>query len=462
MKTMMMSELVPPVLGSDSRQLTLLSGIPGAGKSTFGLQLIPFGYEYHNADSIRKELYGDEAIFGDTKKVFGLMNERLRATLARGGKAVVDVTNVTKRNRQEYRDIAKEFGYPPCNILMMDVSLSTSLHRNQLRDRHVPEYLILSMVASILRGGMPTADEGNVHFIRPGATKGEYIALSPQAVAQETLAADVHAADVPLSLLPRKVTMPAAAKMDIIGDVHGCFDELLDLLSALGHKLKFKSSHRGVLKVTEFEPKNGRKLGFVGDFVDRGPDSDKVLALVRWLCRHGHAVAVAGNHDERLRRFLKGESMRAGFGLRKTAAQIGRRRKEFRRKVNGFLRDLPLHLVDENLVLVHAAYREGLSGDEARQLELYGEVSPDVLDAQGRRVRQRLWEDAYAGSKTIVRGHDVVLHPSLKLTRNGGWIANVDTGCCYGNKLTAFRFPEMYFVSVPARKVHLEPDFTLQ
>lgn len=462
-KTMNMSELVPCILGSDSRQLVLLSGIPAGGKSTFGLQLKPFGYEYHNADLIRKELYGDESIFGNTKDVFGLLNKRLRETLARGGKAVVDVTNVTLRSRQEYRDMAAEFGYPACPILMMDVPLSTSLKRNQLRERHVPEYLIMSMVASMVRGGMPTSAEGNVHFIRPGAAPGEYSAWTPAQAAAEDLSPGIHAVDLPLSRLPFKAVIPdKAQKTDIIGDVHGCFDELLALLEALGHKLKFKMNKRSLIKVTEFQPKQDRMLAFAGDFVDRGPASDKVLALVRWLYRKGHAFAVAGNHDDRLRRFLKGDSMRAGWGLRQTAEQVRKRSRTYQRKTGSFLNDLPLVAGNEHLVLVHAAYREQLHGDALRQLALFGETSPDVLDEHGRRVRQTLWEDEYSGNRTIVRGHDVVLNPTLKLTRNGGWIANVDTGCCYGNKLTAFRFPEMYFVSVPAQKVHVKPDFELK
>lgn len=460
---MTMSELVSSILGSAPRQLVLLSGIPAGGKSTFGLQLVPFGYEYHNADLIRKELYGDESIFGDIKDVFGLLNKRIRETLARGGKAVVDVTNVTKRSRQEYRDMAREFGYPPCAVLMMDVPLSTSLTRNQLRDRHVPSYVIMSMVASMVRGGMPTSDEGVVHFIRPGAVRGEYSAWTPAEAAAEAVAGDVHAADLPLSRLPSKAVIPdKAQKTDIIGDVHGCFDELVALIDALGHKLKFKKSKRSVIKVTEFEPKKDRKLAFVGDLVDRGPDSDKVLALVRWLYRNGHAFAVAGNHDDRLRRFLGGESMKAGYGLRKTAERVKSHSPTFQRKTGKFLGDLPVVAANEHLVVVHAAFRETLQGDALRQLALFGETSPDLLDAKGRRLRLTVWEDEYVGTRTIVRGHDAVLHPSLKLTRNGGWIANVDTGCCYGNKLTALRFPEMYFVSVPASKVHLKPDFELK
>lgn len=424
---------------------------------------MPFGYEYHNADLIRKELYGDESIFGDIKDVFGLLNKRLRETLARGGKAVVDVTNVTKRSRQEYRDMAREFGYPPCAVLMMDVPLSTSLARNQLRDRHVPNYVIMSMVASMVRGGMPTADEGVVHFVRPGSVRGEYSAWTPAEAAAEVISGDVHAADLPLSRLPSKAVIPdTAQKTDIIGDVHGCFEELLALLDVLGHKLKFKKNKRSVIKVTEFEPKKDRKLAFVGDLVDRGPDSDKVLALVRWLYRHGHAFAVAGNHDDRLRRFLDGESMRAGYGLRKTAERVRKHSRTFRRKTGKFLVDLPVVAANEHLVVAHAAFRESLQGDALRQLALFGETSPDLLDDKGRRMRLTLWEDEYAGTKTIVRGHDAMLHPSLKLTRNGGWVANVDTGCCYGNKLSAFRFPEMYFVSVPAQKVHLKPDFELK
>ncbi len=454
---------VVELFGGEARQLVLMSGIPASGKSFIGLMLRALGFDYHNADSIRGELYGDEAILGDTKKVFGILRERLRATLARGGKAVVDVTNVTRRNRQEFLDLVREFNYPPAIVLMMDVAVSTCLARNKIRDRHVPEHVIMSMVTSMVRSGLPTSAEGQVLFLRPAATRGEYQVLNLEAVANEPLPANVHAADMPVSQLMKLMKLPGPSeKMDIIGDVHGCFNELVTLIGKLGHTLTFERSRRNGVKVKEFKAKDGRKLGFVGDLVDRGPGSDRVLALVRWLVNHNHAVVVAGNHDDRLLRLLDGKRVRVAGSLKTSVAQLKSRPTQFRCKVRSFLLDLPLVHESSSLVLVHAAYRSGKVGNEFRQLALYGEIDDSKRDAKGRHVRQTLWEDEYAGTKTIVRGHDAVLHPRLSLSRNGGWTVNIDTGCCFGNALTAFRFPEMYFISVPAEKVHWKSDFKLQ
>ena len=461
-KTLTISELVP-LLGDEAKQLVLLSGIQASGKSTFAQQLRPFNFDYHNADAIREELYGDESIFGDPREVFELLRHRLRCTLARGGKAVVDVTNVTRRSRQEYHDLGKEYGYPPCSILFMDVPVATSLARNQMRSRHVDEHIVMSTVTSLLSAGLPTREEGKVLFLRPGAVRDRYGVLTAEDIAAEELSPETHATELPISHLFGRAVLPAhAEKTDIIGDVHGCFDELLLLLEKLGHTLKFTNTRRTGLKVTSFQAARGRKLQFVGDLADRGPKSGKVLALVAWLVNNGHAVAVAGNHDERLRRYLHGDLVHAERSLKTTAAQLRWHSRSFRRNLRDFLDDLPLIHQTEHLVTVHAAYRADADGRKARELALYGEVSADKLDAQGRRLRQTKWEEDYAGTKTIVRGHDVILKPTLKLTRNGGWIANVDTGCAYGNALTAFRFPEMYFVSVPAKKEHVKPDFPLK
>lgn len=457
-KTMTVPEVIG-LFGGNARQLVLLSGIPASGKSTFGLSLAKAGYDYHNADAIRAELYGDESILGDTKTVFGILHERLRTSLAAGRKAVVDVTNLTARNRQEFIDAGAEFNYPPCIIVVMDISVSLSLSRNKARTRHVPEHVIMSMVTAVVRSGLPSKKEGRALYLRPTDKVGQYKVLSANDLAVEQIPSGVHAADLPVSQLIRVALKPGEKeKFDIVGDVHSCFNELVSLITKLGHTLKYQLSKRNGVKVLEYKAKGERKLAFVGDLVDRGPHAARVLALVRWLVNNNHAIVVSGNHDDRLLRFLEGKRVRVHGSLKGTVDQLKHRKKEFRLKVRSFLSSLPLIHESASLVVVHAAYREGKVGQEMKNLALFGETCDSHRNERGRHIRLTLWEDQYNGKKTIVRGHDVVKQPRLKLTANGGWIVNIDTGCCFGNALTAFRYPEMYFVSVPAERVHYKPD----
>lgn len=162
---------------------------------------------------------------------------------------------------------------------------------------------------------------------------------------------------------------------DIVGDVHGCLDELLDLLARLGYVVN------GDLHVT---PPPGRTLVFLGDLVDRGPSSAGVLRLVMNAVRARSALCVIGNHDEKLRLKLRGRNVQVRPELQQTLAELEFAGADFAREVRRFLDSLPPHLrLDEGkLVVAHAGLREGLHGEhgsKARAFALYG-------DTTGKRV----------------------------------------------------------------------------
>jgi diadenosine tetraphosphatase ApaH/serine/threonine PP2A family protein phosphatase len=238
---------------------------------------------------------------------------------------------------------------------------------------------------------------------------------------------------------------------DIVGDIHGCLDELLVLLGKLGYEIAPVTGGPGYL----VRPPAGRKLVFVGDLVDRGPKTPGVLRLVMDLVDVGTGLCVIGNHDDKLLRKLKGSDVRVTAALAETLEQLGREPPEFTERVVAFLGGLPGHLEldDGKLVVAHAGLLEKLHGRLSRRVRdfaLYGETTGES-DEFGLPVRGN-WALEYRGAAAVVYGHTPVPEPE--------WVnntVNIDTGCAFGGKLTALRYPEREPVSVAAARTYWLP-----
>lgn len=227
--------------------------------------------------------------------------------------------------------------------------------------------------------------------------------------------------------------------MDVVGDVHGCYEELLALLDKLGYRVR-----RGRLDGQE-----ERQLVFLGDLVDRGPGVAEVLELVMGAVRSGVARSVLGNHDERLAFALADRPVESSKSLVTSLTQLERRSKTFREQVAQFLLRLPPRLTfdEERLLVVHAGDQPQASPAERAAFNVSG-GSTGRRDEHG--VRERVdWVTAYQGGALVVYGHTPVLRPEQR-----GQTINIDTGCVYGGRLTAFRYPERELVSVPARQAY--------
>jgi len=237
---------------------------------------------------------------------------------------------------------------------------------------------------------------------------------------------------------------------DIIGDVHGCADELIRLLTALGYKARLEGTGEARRAVTSAPP--GRRAVFAGDLVDRGPRSPDVLRIVMGLAAAGEALAVPGNHDVKFARWLGGRDVTLTHGLDRTVAQFGAEPMGLREEVKAFLDGLPIHLwlAGGTLAVAHAGLKEdmlGRSSGAARRFCVYGDTA-DKPDERGLTVRYN-WAADYRGAVRVVYGHTPV--PEAL------WLNNtlcVDTGCCFGGALTALRWPSMEIVSVPAAKAY--------
>lgn len=250
------------------------------------------------------------------------------------------------------------------------------------------------------------------------------------------------------SLDRRDLTGP----FDIVGDVHGCCDELEALLAELGYDVEWTGEGNDLdVKVI---PPPGRRLVFVGDLVDRGPRSPDVLRIAMAMVESCAGLCVEGNHDNKFARWLGGANVKPGNGLQMSIEQMAEESPAFRHKVRAFIGRLPIYLWLDGgaLVVAHAGLKQDMVGSEGgkvRSFALYGDTTGES-DEFGYPIR-RNWAAEYSGDAAIVYGH--VAAPETD------WVNNticLDTGCVYGGKLTALRWPERQLVSVPAKRVHYQ------
>jgi protein phosphatase len=249
-----------------------------------------------------------------------------------------------------------------------------------------------------------------------------------------------------------------AGPFDIVGDVHGCCDELEELLAALSYEVTWSAGPHG--RQVDVTPPPGRRLVFVGDLADRGPRTPDVLRIAMSMERAGTGFTVEGNHDNKLARWLAGRPAKATNGLQASIDQMQAETPACRVEARSFLEHLPSYLWLDGgaLVVAHAGIKEDMIGhdnDRIRSFTLYGDTSGEV-DAYGYPVR-RDWAAHYEGKPAIVYGH--VAAPDVV------WFNNticIDSGCVFGGRLTALRWPERELVSVPARRQWYEPKQPLE
>lgn len=241
-------------------------------------------------------------------------------------------------------------------------------------------------------------------------------------------------------------------KVDVFGDIHGCFRELCTLFEELGYE-----------KINDLyiHPQNRIPI-FVGDLTDRGPESIKVIQLVyKMVVKEKVAKYVPGNHCNKLYRFFLGNNVKQQHGLETTVAEFEALDNKMQGHVrNQFMRlyeeaPLYLQLPEVNAVIAHAGIKQSYIGRQDKKVKtfvLYGDITGEI-DESGKPIR-RDWAQHYRGNNWIVYGHTPVLNPRIV-----NKTINIDTGCVFGNKLTAFRLPEENIVSVPSLQPFNEEKF---
>jgi len=409
--------------------LVLLVGPSGSGKSSFARKhFLPT--EVVSSDFCRALVSDNENDQSATGDAFDLLHEIVRKRLARGRLTVVDATNVQPEARKSLIALAKEF-HLFAEAIIFDLSERVCQDRNVLRpDRQFGPHVIRNQSQQLRRSLRGLEREGIRHVFKLS---------SPEDV--DSVIIERH----PLWNNKKSEHGP----FDIVGDVHGCFDELVELMGQLGYLVNQQNDEYSV------STPNGRKLVFVGDLVDRGPGTVKVLRLVSSMVHSGQAFCVPGNHDMKLVKALRGRDVKRTHGLAETMEQLGQESEAFRIEVAKFLDGLVSHYVfdDGKLVVAHAGLKESMHGrgsGAVREFALFGETTGET-DEFGLPVRYN-WAADYRGKALLVYGHTPVPEP-LFLNNT----VNLDTGCVFGGQLTALRYPEREIVSVKADRTYYEP-----
>ena len=417
--------------------LVLIAGASGSGKSTFAAKHFA-PTEIVASDQCRAMVADDPSAQSATQDAFALLDFIADIRLRAGRLTVADATSVQSKDRKGLIEIAKRQNCPVVAIVL-NIPEDTCQERNQARGAHaVPQAAVRRQVRELHR---------SLRGIRREGIRQIHILDSVQEVDNTTVVRTPAAPD-------RKTEH---GPFDLIGDIHGCFDELRSLLEKLGYTVDPKEDGAPGYDVSH---PHGRRPVFVGDLVDRGPDSPGVLRLVMDMVEEDRAICVAGNHENKLMRKLMGRNVQVSHGLAETLAQLEQETPEFQERAAAFLKDLePHYLLDRGrLAVAHAGVRAEYQGRTSRRVQEfchYGETTGET-DEFGLPVRAD-WAASYRGRAAVVYGHTPV--PEANWHNN---TINIDTGCVFGGSLTALRYPERELVSVPAQKVHYEPSKPIQ
>jgi protein phosphatase len=418
-------------LGIPELSLVVLIGVTGSGKSTFARAHFK-PTEVISSDFCRGLVADDENDQSATPAAFELLRfiagQRLRA----GRLTVIDATNVQPEARRDLVTLAREYDVLPTAIVL-DLPEDLCAERNKGRqDRDFGPHVLRRQRGQLRRGLRGLGREGfrTVHVLH--STE------------------EVDAASITRTRLYTD-RRDESGPFDIIGDVHGCRAELTELLTTLGYDLEQDAAGRPV----NARHPGGRRAIFVGDLVDRGPDTPGVLRLVMGMVTAGTAFCVAGNHEVKLLKALRGKNVKRSHGLDASMEQLDLETPEFRAAVERFIDGLISHYVFDggNLVVAHAGLIEryhGRASGRVREFCLYGQTTGET-DEYGLPVRYP-WAAEYRGRAVVAYGHTPV--PAAE------WLNNtlcVDTGCVFGGRLTALNYPERGTVSVPAARIYHPP-----
>lgn len=405
--------------------LVAMIGATSSGKTTFAKKHF-LDTEVLSSDFFRGMISDDENNQSVSGDAFDLLFYVANKRLDRMKTTVIDATNVQPSARKQIIELAHKQNVHSVAIVL-NVPEKELLERNAARsDRGYPNHVIKKHMVS-LRQSIKRLKKEGFRFV--------YVLNSQEEIDNAEI--------VRTKLWSNKKDVHGP--FDIIGDIHGCYDELTALLEKLGYR-----ENNGTISHPD-----GRKIAFLGDLCDRGPKNIGVLKLVMDMVKSGNAIAVPGNHDVKMLKYLLGKNVQMTHGLDKTVAELEAESEDFRSEVKEFLDSLVSHYVldDGRLVISHAGIKQeyiGRGSMRVRNFCLYGETTGET-DEYGLPVRLD-WAADYRGKATIVYGHI----PQNEVQAVNGTYC-IDTGCVFGGRLTAFRYPERECVSVKAFEQYYEP-----
>jgi protein phosphatase len=412
--------------------LVLLIGPTGAGKTQFARRHF-CETEVISSDRCRALVADDETDQSATEDAFAVLEAIAERRLKRRRFTVIDATSVQRADRARLVALARRHHALPVPFVF-DIDPRICAARNEMRagrdfGAHVPQ----NHAKALRRDLRHLGKEGFRHVT---------VMRSPEEVDA------VEITRVPLWTDQRHDHGP----FDIIGDVHGCYEELTALLDQLGYE---RAPYVPGEELLHARHPQGRRAFFVGDLTDRGPANVDCLRLVMGMCAQGDARCVIGNHDFKLSKWLRGRKVKLDHGLDGTVAELETRSPEFRAQVADFIEGLLSHawLADGALVIAHAGLKEEMHGRGSaalRSFAMYGETT-GALDEAGLPVRGD-WVRDYRGAAEVIYGHTPVAEAQ--------WRNNtlcIDTGCVFGGALTALRWPERALLCAPAVREYVAP-----
>ncbi len=210
----------------------------------------------------------------------------------------------------------------------------------------------------------------------------------------------------------------------IVGDIHGCWDEF-----------------RALLDQAALDPDDA--IVSIGDLVDRGPQSPRVLRFFRDT---PNARAIMGNHERKHIRAARGESDPTQ-GQMITALQFGDDYPD----ALAYMETLPTYLELAEADLVHGFFEPGIPLAQQRDTVSVGSTSGEAYLES--RLEQP-WYTLYDGEKPLIVGHRNYLglsRPLLYPKPEAPRVYGIDTSCVYGGALTGLLLPEFRILSVPSR-----------
>lgn len=419
--------------------LVVLIGASGSGKSTFARQHFR-STEILSSDYCRGLVSDDETDQSASRDAFDVLHYIAAKRLGAGRLTVVDATNVQAEDRKPLLALARQYHCFPVAIVLNLPEILCHERNQQRPDRQFGPQVVRRHSQN-LRRSLHTLEREGFRYI--------YVLSSVDEINQAEIERQ------PLWNNRQQEHGP----FDIIGDVHGCCDELEELLQTLGYERLTLPFSSPAWEFPTYVHPAGRKAVFLGDLVDRGPRILDTLKLVHNMVVASTALCVPGNHDMKLLRKLNGRNVKVTHGLEQTLGEIAALsdplQAETTRELKQFLDGLISHYVLDGgqLVVAHAGMKAELQGRGSRtvrEFALYGETTGEI-DEFGLPVRYN-WAAEYRGRAIVVYGHTPVPAPE--------WLnntVNIDTGCVFGGKLTALRYPEKEWVSIPARQVYCEP-----
>ncbi|MCG7377676.1 polynucleotide kinase-phosphatase [Paenibacillus sp. ACRSA] len=339
----------------------------------------------------------------------------------------IDATHLYPEDRERLVHLARK-AHVPVIAIVLDIPEKELLERDSQREYPRGRQRVKQQVQQFKR---------SLRSIREEGFDANYILKQPD--------------EITFVRTTNPLLLDMGAGVDIIGDIHGCYEEMMELIVKLGYV-------RGETGL--YQHPDGRKLVSVGDVSSRGPESLKCLLFWQQHCTAGLAYMIDSNHGWKIARYLDGRDVTLSHGdelveaelIQLEQAQGADQAQQVRAELRDFLLEAPSHLVFtqngvRQVVVAHAGIRDHFIGKQSKRIQdycRYGDV--EGTDAEGRPIRKDWYVDHTSG-ECIVWGHDPRPYPTIVNDT-----VNIDQGVVFGGMLTAWRMPERESVSVPARK----------